>query len=154
VRAGGPADRPSDEGWWVEAERRADLAAFLATYLTGVPATEVPLLILGQPGSGKSALTRVLAARLPASDFIPMRVALRDVPADAGIQDQIEYAIRSATGEAVPWPDLVRDAGDALPVVLLDGFDELLQATGVNRSDYLRKVAAFQHREAVQGRPV
>jgi hypothetical protein len=154
VRAGGPADRPSEEGWWVEAERRTDLAAFLASYLTGTAAVNAPLLVLGQPGSGKSALTRVVAARLPAADFTPVRVALRDVPADAEIQDQIEHAIRSATGEAVPWPELVREAGDALPVVLLDGFDELLQATGVNRSDYLGKVAAFQYREAVQERPV
>jgi hypothetical protein len=28
----------------------------------------------------------------------------------------------------------------ALPVVLPDGFDELLQATGVSRSDYLEQV--------------
>jgi hypothetical protein len=36
----------------------------------------------------------------------------------------------------------------------LDGFDELLQVTGVSQSDYLEKVAAFQQREADQGRPV
>jgi len=39
-------------------------------------------------------------------------------------------------------------------VVLLDGFDELLQATGVSQSDYLLKLARFQQREADQGRPV
>jgi len=43
---------------------------------------------------------------------------------------------------------------DALPVVLLDGFDELLQATGVSQTDYLTKVAIFQRREQDQGRPV
>ncbi|SNT51917.1 hypothetical protein SAMN05421812_10875 [Asanoa hainanensis] len=37
---------------------------------------------------------------------------------------------------------------------MLDGFDELLQAVGVSHTDYLRKVADFQRREAVQGRPV
>ena len=32
-----------------------------------------------------------------------------------------------------------RPAGDALPVVLLDGFDELLQATGVSQSGQRKK---------------
>jgi len=150
----GPATRPSEESWWAGQPVRDDLAGFLAGYLTNPAAVEAPLLVLGQPGSGKSVLTRVLAARLPADDFLPVRVVLRDVPAAADLQDQIEYAVRAATGERLDWPALVRSAGDALPVVLLDGFDELLQATGVSQTDYLVKVAVFQRREAAQGRPV
>lgn len=76
------------------------------------------------------------------------------MPADADLQAQIEQAIRAATGESMPWAALARSAGDALPVVLLDGFDELLQATGASQSDYLEKIADFQRREADQGRPV
>jgi hypothetical protein len=155
VRPGGPGDRPSDEDWWTAADRRDDLPAFLAGHLTTPRATTAPLLVLGQPGAGKSALTRVIAARLPAADFVPVRVPLREVPADAGIQDQVEHSLRAATGDAMTWPALVAgDEGGALPVVLLDGFDELLQATGVSRSDFLEQVAAFQRREAVQRRPV
>ena len=30
------------------------------------------------------------------------------------------------------WPELVRSAKGAFPVVMLDGFDELLQASGAN----------------------
>ncbi|MEV4759466.1 hypothetical protein AB0J86_30835 [Micromonospora sp. NPDC049559] len=146
--------RPSDESWWALPEVRDDLPDFLTGYLTSSEATRAPLLVLGQPGSGKSVLTRVLAGRLPATDFLPVRVVLRDVPAAADLQEQIEYAIRADTGERLDWPALARSAGDALPVVLLDGFDELLQATGVSQSDYLLKVAAFQRREADQGRPV
>jgi hypothetical protein len=33
-------------------------------------------------------------------------------------------------GERLDWPTLARSSDGALPVVLLDGFDELLQATG------------------------
>ncbi|MDQ7903956.1 hypothetical protein RB614_05395 [Phytohabitans sp. ZYX-F-186] len=146
--------RTSDEAWWSDVEVRDDLQEFLAGFLTSPRAVEAPLLVLGQPGSGKSVLTKVLAARLPAADFLPVRVALRDVPVSADLQDQIEYAIRAGTGERVEWPALARSAGDALPVVMLDGFDELLQATGVSQSDYLARVAAFQRREAEQGRPV
>ncbi|RKR89497.1 hypothetical protein BDK92_3849 [Micromonospora pisi] len=150
----GAGARPSDEAWWDRQPIRDDLPEFLAGYLTSSGATRAPLLVLGQPGSGKSVLTRVLAGRLPAADFLPVRVILREVPAAADLQDQIEHAIRSSTGERLDWPALARSAGDALPVVLLDGFDELLQATGVSQTDYLIKVAAFQRREADQGRPV
>src|SRR5262249_37824397 len=62
--------------------------------------------------------------------------------------------VRSATGESLTWPELARSAGDALPVVLLDGFDELLQTTGVSQSDYLERVETFQRREADLGHPV
>ncbi|GAB2963879.1 hypothetical protein GCM10027280_61000 [Micromonospora polyrhachis] len=150
----GPGARPSDETWWADQPVRDDLPEFLAGHLTTPGATRAPLLVLGQPGSGKSVLTKVLAARLPAADFLPIRVVLRDVPAAADLQDQIEYAVRDATGERLDWPALARSAGDALPVVLLDGFDELLQATGVSQTDYLARVATFQRREADQGRPV
>ncbi|MGH3855995.1 MAG: NACHT domain-containing protein [Pseudonocardiaceae bacterium] len=144
----------AEEHWWNEHPVRDDLEGFLLGYLTAPQATEAPLLVLGQPGSGKSVLTQVLAARLPPAEFLVLRVVLREVPADADLQAQIEYAIRAATGESMPWAGLARSAGDALPVVLLDGFDELLQATGVSQSDYLEKIADFQRREADQGRPL
>jgi len=151
VQRSGPGARPSAEGWWTD-PIRSDFGAFLAAYLTTGPATEAPMLLLGQPGAGKSSLTRVLAARLPASDFFVVRVPLRDVPAEDDLQDQIERSLRAAIGRTVEWASLA--AGDALPVILLDGFDELLQATGLHHSNYLRRVAEFQRREATVGRPV
>ncbi|MFD7656772.1 NACHT domain-containing protein [Actinosynnema sp. NPDC059797] len=141
------------EGWWSEAPIRSDLDAYLAGYLTSSRATRAPLVVLGQPGAGKSLLTKVLAARLP-GDLLPIRVVLRDVPAESDLQEQVEHAVRAATGERVDWPDLARAAAPAVPVVLLDGFDELLQATGVSRSDYLVDVQRFQQRELEQGRAV
>jgi hypothetical protein len=149
-----PSDRVAEESWWDQRPLRHDLQEFLLGHLTSPQATLAPLLVLGQPGSGKSLLTRLLAARLPAEAFLAVRVALRDVPADSDVQTQIEHGVRAATGEQVSWPDLARSAGDALPVVLLDGFDELLQATGVSQSDYLERVATLQRREADHGRPV
>jgi hypothetical protein len=150
----GPRDRPHLEQWWDNYPVRDDFQSFLLGYLTSPQAAEQPLILLGQPGSGKSVLTKVLAARLPAREFLPVRVVLREVPADTDLQTQIEYAIRDATGENLSWIDLAVAAGDALPVIMLDGFDELLQATGVSQSDYLEKIALFQQREAIHGRPV
>jgi hypothetical protein len=112
------------------------------------------MLLLGEPGAGKSAFTRVLAARLPAADFLTVRVAADEVPAGARIEEQIEQAVRSVIGETVPWAALADEGGGALPVVLLDGFDEVAPPTGAHGWDYLARVAAFQQREASLGRPV
>ncbi|OKH99091.1 hypothetical protein A6A06_26260 [Streptomyces sp. CB02923] len=154
MAAFGPGDRLSDEHWWDDRPVHHDLQGALAGLLTAPQTVQAPLLLLGQPGSGKSVLTQVLAARLPAEEFLVVRVPLSAVPADASVQDQIETAVRDATGEPVSWPEAVRTAPRALPVVLLDGFDELLQATGVHQSDYVQRVAAFQRREATHGRPL
>jgi hypothetical protein len=98
-------DSPAEESWWADQPVRDDLQGFLLGHLTSPQATLAPLVVLGQPGSGKSVLTRVLAARLPASEFVVVRVPLREVPADADLQAQVEYAIRDATGGP---PDLAR----------------------------------------------
>ncbi|GAB3135468.1 NACHT domain-containing protein [Microbispora hainanensis] len=144
---------PSAEWWWGQSEPNDDITGFLARYFTSPEATRMPLVVLGQPGAGKSVLTKILAGRLPYGGFLPVRVPLREVPADGTIQEQIEAAVREATGEHLSWPELARSADGALPVVMLDGLDELLQATGVHRSDYLSRVAEFQSREAALGRP-
>ncbi|MER5264654.1 hypothetical protein ABTZ99_21525 [Actinosynnema sp. NPDC002837] len=154
VAEAGTADDVSADAWWSDEPVRTDLDDYLVGYFTSSRATAAPLVVLGQPGAGKSLLTKVLAAQLPAEDFLPIRVVLRDVPADATLQDQVEDAITRATGERLTWPDLARAAAPAVPVVLLDGFDELLQATGTSRSDYLARVRDFQRRESDQGRAV
>jgi energy-coupling factor transporter ATP-binding protein EcfA2 len=154
VAAVTPQDPIASEEWWMRLPLHDDLMRYMAGHLTSMCATAAPLLLLGQPGSGKSLLTRMLAATLPPEDFVVVRVPLRDVPADATLQVQIEQAIFDATGERATWPEVVDAVPGALPVVLLDGFDELLQATGVSQWDYLQNVARFQRREAVEGRAV
>ncbi|MFC4113721.1 NACHT domain-containing protein [Nonomuraea zeae] len=142
----------TSEETWAELPRRDDLGAFLSGHLTLPQAAQGPLLVLGQPGAGKSLLTRVLAARLPAAEFLPLRVELRGVPADGDVLAQIEHGIKDALDEVMSWPELVHAAQGALPVVMLDGFDELLQATGVSQTDYLERVADFQRDQAEKGR--
>ncbi|MEV0582583.1 hypothetical protein [Nonomuraea sp. NPDC050310] len=150
----GRGDNPAIESWWDEHRLRRDLPAFLAGFLTNPMASRVPLVVLGQPGAGKSVLTKVLAARLPATQYLPIRVPLREVSANSGIQEQIEQAVHQLTSEQLSWPTIAKSANGALPVVMLDGFDELIQATGVRQSDYLAKVVKFQEREADLGRAV
>jgi hypothetical protein len=156
VATAGPDDVPSTERWWQAAAPTPvdDVHVFAFAHLTGPEATDRPLVILGQPGSGKSVLTRRLAARLAESDFLPVRVELRAVRTDAPVQTQIEEALYLQLGEHVTWPELVRRCGTALPVVMMDGFDELLQATGQNWADYLEQLRDFQQREEELGRPL
>jgi hypothetical protein len=149
-----PSDLPSTDSWWAGKSVLPNLQGMLLGHLTGAEATAGPLVLLGHPGAGKSASMRVLAAGLPAADFMVVRVELRSVLSDTSIQGQVEQALYLALGEKVAWPELVRGAGSALPVILLDGFDELLQATGLNRADYLEQVVEFQRREAELDRPV
>jgi NACHT N-terminal Helical domain 7 len=147
-------DRLQTEQFWAAHPVHDDLDGFLFAHFTSAGATERPLLILGQPGAGKSVLTKIVAGKLPEQDFLVVRVVLRQVPADVDLQTQIEDAVRAATGEQLSWPVLSRTGGGALRVVLLDGLDELLQSTGVGQSNYLTQVAAFQQREADQDRAV
>ncbi|GAB3213238.1 hypothetical protein GCM10027294_42950 [Marinactinospora endophytica] len=146
--------RPSSLSWWEGAEVHEDLQPLLVSLLTQPDATDGPLVVLGHPGAGKSKLTEMLAARLPLGAFLPIRVELRAVQADAPIRRQIEEGMAAVLHTDVAWRDLADSAGDALPVVILDGFDELLQATGVNRSDYLERVQEFQRDQSALGRPI
>jgi len=84
VRAG---ELSSDEDWWAALPVRRDLTEYLGDFLTSPGAATAPLVVLGQPGAGKSVLTKVLAARLPPMGFLPVRVILREVPAEAEVQD-------------------------------------------------------------------
>lgn len=149
-----PNAAPAVLDWWRSVPRRDDLHRYLVGYFTSPKATELPLLVLGDPGSGKSLLTNVLAAQLPASDFLVLRVELRGTPADGDLVDQIEHGLRAALHENIGWTELARSAGGTLPVIILDGFDELVQATGGRHTRYLHRAVRFQRERADLGSPV
>ena len=112
------------------------------------------MLVLGHPGSGKSLFTRVYAARLHYPRYTVVRVELRDADPAVSIQNQVEDQIRKDTGYDVNWADLVGNLPLSPPVVILDGYDELLQATGKLFTDYLDQVQRFQRDGLIQDRPV
>ncbi|MFJ9173861.1 NACHT domain-containing protein [Streptomyces sp. NPDC102360] len=157
--AGRAADwQLSADTWWDEQPLSEDIAGFLAAHLLGHQATQSPLLILGHPGSGKSLLMRLIAARLPQSEFSCLHIELRHVPVELDLQEQLEWAVHRSTGSLMPWPDAL-PSGEVIRVVLLDGLDELIQA-GAGRLDmsrqwrYLKNIEQLQLREYELGRPV
>ena len=145
---------PGRESWWIGIPVHEEARRFLTELLASSTALLAPLILLGHPGSGKSILTRILAGELPVADFLPVRIELRKVPVEADLQHIIEHAIHDTTGESIHWPELVEAAQGARPVVILDGFDELLQTTGVVYNDFLTDVQEFQRREQAIGRPL
>ncbi|MEU0241488.1 hypothetical protein ABZ234_27705 [Nocardiopsis sp. NPDC006198] len=145
---------PSTEEWWQRQTLFDDLQGFLAAHLVHTDSTGFPTVVLGHPGAGKSKFTEMLSARLPESDFLPIRVELRSVLPNSPIHVQIEEGLAATLHTRVSWRELAESADGALPVIILDGFDELLQATGVDRSDYLERVQEFQLQQEALGRPV
>jgi hypothetical protein len=139
---------------WSSAEPRDDLSDFLLDYFESPYSAETPLIVLGHPGSGKSLLTQVLAARLATPEYNPVRIELRDVDADRDLQTQIEDQVRSDTGIQTDWLRLTEELAGAPPLIILDGLDELLQASGRVHANFLEGVRQFQARELVQERPV
>lgn len=155
LRQTGKSRRLEDESTWSGLPRRNDLGAFLLSYLSSPYSTDTPLLILGHPGSGKSLLTTILSAQLMSKQFTAIRVPLREVDADADIVTQIEEAIRRITGVSFDsWIKLSALFKNCPPLVLLDGYDELLQASGQVFASYIKDAQRFQEREAEQARPL
>lgn len=148
------AMRLSDESWWSEQPTRGDFDLLLAGYVTSLDATRVPMLLLGHPGAGKSMLMKVLAARLPPDRYTVIRVPLRRVDCDAPLVNQVQQALDLATNRRIEWWQLADQSRGSMRVVLLDGLDEMLQASQHDRRGYLQEIAEFQRVEAEQERPV
>ena len=146
--------RPADARWWEDQRSRDDFDNLLVAHVLSPDATRLPMLLLGDPGAGKSMLTKILAARLPAAGYTVVRVPLRRVTASARIAVQLQEALDAATNQRVSWPRLSEQCAGTIPVIMLDGLDELLQASDSDRSAYLQDVMDFQRTEAAAGRDV
>jgi hypothetical protein len=144
--AQGESTRAFEDSWWRNAVGKVhdDIEDFLTRYLNSPEATTVPLLVLGEPGVGKSVFTRTFAGRLLNTEFRPLRVDLRRVPADASVVDQVRLTLREALQRDVEWADLAEDSDGCTPVIFFDGYDELLQGSATSQADYLERVREFQ----------
>ncbi|GAB3213239.1 AAA family ATPase [Marinactinospora thermotolerans] len=147
----GPAARPHDPEWWETASRvRDDLAEFLLGHLTSPRALSAPLVVLGPSGCGKTALTHVLAARLPEADFAVVRVAAHELAPGDGTAE-ITGRLRGVVDPVLE--ESARGDG-ALPVLVLDGLEELTSRATVSRSELLERLSRFQRERAGGDAPV
>ncbi|BCY07420.1 NACHT domain-containing NTPase [Actinoplanes sp. L3-i22] len=144
---------PANEDWWDGIPPSDDLAGFLTEYLVSPGSVRQPLVVLGHPGAGKTLLTEVVAARIPAESFTTVLVKLRQVDAAADPHRQIEVALEQSTRESLSWGSLVRES-EKTKIVIFDGLDELIQATETTQSDYIERVTDFQRDEWADGNAV
>ena len=143
------------EETWANNEISHDLGVFLLKYLHSPYSIETPLLILGHPGIGKSLLTKVLCARLMSNAYTVVRVPLREVDSDMPVETQVETIITRTTGQKLSsWANFSSQFSDKPLVIILDGYDELLQASGKVYAGFLTSIQQFQKREIEQRRPV
>lgn len=134
-----------DENTWKNASTKNDLGAFITSFLSSPYSIETPLIILGHPGSGKSLLTKVLASALFSQRYTPIRIPLREVNASTSIHSQIEEYINKKTYEKIDsWSSFSSQFEDSPLVIILDGYDELLQASGKVFTGYLNDAKEFQ----------
>lgn len=152
--AAAAASQLADEAWWAWQPVEDGLDLRLAAHLSSAESTRLPLLVLGHPGSGKSTLTRVLAARLPEHDYTVVRVPLHLVDAHATIHQQIQQALDQATHGRAEWSEIITESRSTTRVVILDGLDEMLFQVHSGLTGYLRSVREYQRTELAMGRPV
>lgn len=146
-----------DRSVWEQISAQHDLDKFFIRYLYSPDSIDYPLIILGQPGSGKSLLTKVLSAQLMSNSYTVIRIPLREVNAEAGIDVLVEDQIKKVTNRSLSmqgYGGFAAQFKEKPLIIILDGYDELLQAKGDVFSGYLEKVRRFQQEQKELGRSV
>ena len=82
---------------WDKLPTQHDMDKFFVKYLYSPDSIDYPLVIIGHPGSGKSLLTKVLAAQLMSDSYTVIRIPLREVDADADIDVLVEDQVKKLT---------------------------------------------------------
>jgi hypothetical protein len=150
----GPSQVGDDSRWEAQALRDDDPWEFLGDHLRSDRAVQAPLCLAGECGSGASSVLRLICAVLPPESFVSVLVDLKRKPELTEIEDHLAEALWAATGETPDWSSLVPQGRMIQRVVALDSFDEYVQATGTDQANLLERVAEFQRRESIRGRPV
>ena len=146
-----------DTSVWKQLPIQHDIDKFFVKYLYSPDSIDYPLVILGQPGSGKSLLTKVLSAQLMSSSYTVIRIPLREVNAEDGIDVLVEDQIKKITNRPLStqgYGGFAAQFNEKPLIIILDGYDELLQAKGDVFSGYLEKVRTFQQDQKSLKRPV
>ncbi len=146
-----------DTSVWNQLPTQHDLDRFFVKYLYSPSSIDYPLVILGQPGSGKSLLTKVLSAQLMSNSYVVIRIPLREVNAEDGIDVLVEDQIKKLTNRPLStqgYGGFATQFNEKPLIIILDGYDELLQAKGDVFSGYLEMVRRFQQDQKAMKRPV
>ena len=143
------AQRLEPEKTWKGVKDHANLAEYIQEVLNNPVFGRKPLVILGNPGAGKSTLCYMLAAKILKSMYHTIVIRLREVNANDHISSQIEQQVYKDLDTNCSWSD-IRDSlmgrGTKPLLLIFDGYDELLQASGKEYRNYIRDIQSFQRR--------
>ena len=145
-----------DVNLWKHLPAHEHIHTFFIKYLNSPSSIDYPLIVIGHPGSGKSVLTKILAAQIMCNAYTVIRIPLRDVNADDDIAVLVEKQIKKDTSRPLNngYAGFAQNFVERPLLIILDGYDELLQAKGQVFSGYLSKVHLFQQDQKVHGRPI
>lgn len=114
-----------------------------------------PIILLGNPGAGKSMLSRMFAGQLcETNDFIPFLIKLRSVASSSGnISEHINKGLANtiANTSDVNWLEWAKEFRNRIPVIIMDGFDELMQTSNRELNGYVDAIREFQEKAINSG---
>lgn len=132
---------------WKDAFSGDEIGQYIRNILCHPKYGDLPMLILGFPGAGKTLLCHMLAAQILSAEYYVIIIRLRDAIAEDTIMKQIDAQIEKDLGDNCTWNDLRSASLDKPLVLIFDGYDELLQASGKTYSNYINKIAEFQEQQ-------
>jgi hypothetical protein len=114
-----------------------------------------PIIILGNPGAGKSMLSKMFAGELcETNDFIPFLIRLRSVASSsASISEHINKGLANSIENLsdINWLEWAKEFRNRIPVIIMDGFDELMQTSNRELNGYIDAIREFQEKAINSG---
>lgn len=150
-------ERLEEKETWKDRDENQDMSSFWIKYFVALDNVENILLVLGEPGGGKSLLTKILCARMISDTNVLIRIPLREVDVEKKIEEivceQLEHdGDASEKIERFKW---FAENFKQNPITLVfDGYDEVLQSTGNVYKRLLENIAAFQKECTRYGRSI
>lgn len=142
---------------WKNLDSKQDMMSFWAKYYLDPNSVESLLLILGEPGGGKSLLTKILCARM----ITPMNICIRIPLREHDMEEEIESIVckqitrdSDASDPILTFKSFAEEFQGSPITLLFDGYDEVMQATGGVYRNLLIRIRQFQERCQDQDRPV
>ena len=132
---------------WNEFKPQKDMTSFWTKYYLDPASVENILLILGEPGIGKSLLTRVLCARMSSDTGVFIRIPLREHDMEEKIESIVLRQLEQDGYPSVNIPTFkwfAEEFPDNPITIVFDGYDEVLQATGEVYRKLLKEIHSFQ----------
>ena len=134
---------------WMPYKDHKDMEAFWLRYILDPQSTEHIILVLGDPGGGKSVLTQMISAKISSEAELVVRVPLKDYAGNYNLKPEA-IICEQIKADGKPYRDILNlkwiagENPDRPMTVIFDGYDEIQQATGLSYDYFLSDLRRFQ----------